>query len=62
VVHSGAKIIGPDRIGEGSVIRVNAVVLTDIPAHSLAVGVPSRIKKSGIDVQEYSQPREADAA
>ncbi|MGF1621360.1 MAG: serine O-acetyltransferase [Rhodomicrobiaceae bacterium] len=62
LVHSGAKIIGPVRIGEGSVIGANAVVLNDIAANSLAVGVPARIKKNGIDVQEYLQPREADAA
>jgi serine O-acetyltransferase len=53
IVHAGAKIIGPVRIGRGSVIGANAVVLTDIPQYSLAVGVPAVIKKSGIQNDEY---------
>ncbi len=32
-------------IGEGSVIAAGAVVRTDIPAHSLAAGVPARVIK-----------------
>ncbi len=63
VVHAGAKIIGPVRIGRGSVIGANAVVLSDIPPHSLAVGVPASIKKSGIEIDEYrSSTQAADAA
>jgi serine O-acetyltransferase len=53
VVHAGAKVIGPVRIGRGSVIGANAVVLSDIPPQSLAVGVPAIIKRSGIESREY---------
>jgi serine O-acetyltransferase len=53
VVHAGAKLIGPIRIGRGSVIGANAVVLGDIPPFSLAVGVPARVKKSGIEIDAY---------
>jgi serine O-acetyltransferase len=53
IVHAGAKIIGPVRIGRGSVIGANAVVLTDIPPFSLAVGVPAVVKKQGIQNCEY---------
>jgi serine O-acetyltransferase len=63
IVHAGAKIIGPVRIGRGSVIGANAVVLTDIPQFSLAVGVPAIIKKSGIQNDEYRpNPPAAEAA
>jgi serine O-acetyltransferase len=63
VVHAGAKIIGPVRIGRGSVIGANAVVLTDIPPFSLAVGVPAVIKKTAINVENYrSEDQAADAA
>lgn len=39
----GAKILGAIRIGRGSVIGANAVVIKDVPAGSVAVGVPARI-------------------
>lgn len=53
IVHAGAKIIGPVRIGRGSVIGANAVVLNDVPPFSLAVGVPAVIKRSGIEIDAY---------
>lgn len=43
-VGAGAKILGPVRVGDGAVIGANAVVLDDVPAGSLAVGVPARIR------------------
>jgi len=39
----GAKILGPIHIGDDVAIGANAVVITDVPAHSIAVGVPARI-------------------
>jgi serine O-acetyltransferase len=39
----GAKILGPVRVGDGAVIGANAVVLADVPAGALAVGIPARI-------------------
>ncbi len=42
-VGAGATILGRVRIGDGAVIGANAVVLIDVPAGSLAVGVPARI-------------------
>ena len=42
-VGSGAKILGPVRIGDHAVIGANAVVLCDVPAYAAAVGVPARI-------------------
>lgn len=53
VVHSGAKLIGPIRVGQGSVVAANAVVIEDVPPFSLVAGVPARIKKSGIDPRAY---------
>ena len=42
-VGAGAVILGRVRLGDGSVIGANAVVLDDVPAGALAVGIPARI-------------------
>ena len=41
---AGAKVLGPVWIGDGAQIGANAVVITDIPAGSIAVGVPAKIR------------------
>jgi serine O-acetyltransferase len=43
-IGAGAKLLGPVTIGDNVVIGANAVVLCDIPANSIAVGVPATIK------------------
>lgn len=43
-VGAGARILGPVTIGRGARIGANAVVLQDIPAGAVAIGVPARIK------------------
>jgi len=50
-VGCGARILGPIRIGARSVIGANAVVLADVPADSVAVGVPARIIRSSTPKQ-----------
>jgi serine O-acetyltransferase len=42
-IGTGAKILGPITIGDNARIGANAVVLTDVPANSTAVGVPARV-------------------
>jgi serine O-acetyltransferase len=42
-IGAGAKIIGKVTIGDHAQIGANAVVLTDVPAHGRAVGVPARV-------------------
>jgi serine O-acetyltransferase len=42
-VGAGAVILGAISIGAGAQIGANAVVLQDVPAGALAVGVPARI-------------------
>ncbi|MEG0035303.1 MAG: serine O-acetyltransferase EpsC [Oscillospiraceae bacterium] len=43
LIGSGAKILGPFKVGENSRIAANAVVLKEIPPNSTAVGVPARV-------------------
>jgi len=42
-IGTGAKILGQISIGDNARIGANAVVLSDVPANSTAVGVPARI-------------------
>ncbi len=43
-VGAGAVIVGRVSVGDGARIGANAVVLEDVPAGGLAVGVPARIR------------------
>jgi serine O-acetyltransferase len=43
-IGSGAKLLGPIRIGDNVLIGANAVVLCDVPDDSIAVGVPAVVK------------------
>jgi serine O-acetyltransferase len=40
---AGAKILGPIKISCRSSIGANAVVLSDVPANAVAIGVPAKI-------------------
>lgn len=44
IITAGAKILGNVRLGKGSIIGANAVVLRNVPPYSVAVGVPATIK------------------
>lgn len=44
-VHSGAIVINRKEIGEDAVIGAGAVVITDIPARTTAVGIPAKVIK-----------------
>ena len=43
VVTSGAKVLGPVRIGENALVGANAVVVRDVPDHAIVGGVPAKI-------------------
>jgi len=43
VVGSGAKILGPIKIGDNVKIGANSVVVRDVPPNSVVVGVPGKI-------------------
>ncbi len=51
LVGTGAKVLGPFTVGDNARIAAGAVVLSEVPADSTAVGVPARIvKKGGVKV------------
>lgn len=43
MIGAGAKVIGRVMVGDFSKIGANAVVLNDVPPHSVAVGVPAKV-------------------
>lgn len=43
LIGSGAKVLGPFKVGDNSRIAAGAVVLSEIPPESTAVGVPARV-------------------
>ena len=47
VIGSGAQIIGPVKVGNGSRIAANAVVVNDVPDNTTMVGVPAKAIKTG---------------
>ncbi len=53
MVGSGAKVLGPFKVGDNSKIAAGAVVLSEVPPNSTCVGVPARIvKREGVRVDE----------
>lgn len=48
-IGAGAKLLGKIRIGNHVRIGANAVVLCDVPDHSIAVGIPAVVKPLRIE-------------
>ena len=44
-VGADAKVLGPIFIGNDVIIGANAVVVKDVPSHSIVAGVPAKIIK-----------------
>ncbi len=44
-IGTGAKLLGPITVGDNARIGANAVVLSDVPSNSTAVGIPAKIIK-----------------
>ena len=43
LLSTGSKVLGPFKVGDGTRIAANAVVLKEIPENATAVGVPARV-------------------
>ena len=52
MVGTGAKILGPIKIGNNVKIGANSVVLKDVPDNTTIVGIPGKIKT--IHIVQYS--------
>ena len=49
-VSAGAKVCGPVKIGEGSTIGLNAVVVKDVPENSVVIPSSMMIRRAGDNV------------
>jgi serine O-acetyltransferase len=49
----GCRILGPIKIGDNVIIGPNSVVLHDVPSNSIVVGIPGKVIKTGIKVEDY---------
>jgi serine O-acetyltransferase len=45
-VGAGAKILGAVSIGQGAQIGANSVVVTDVPAGAVVIGIPARVVRT----------------
>jgi len=62
-VGAGAKVLGPLNIGDDSAIGANSVVTHDVPADSIATGIPAVVRprtekqrEPGVDPTTYIDP------
>ena len=62
-IGAGAKVLGPLFIGDDSAIGANAVVTHDVPADSIATGIPAVVRartdkqrEQGVDPTFYIDP------
>ena len=61
VIGSGAKVLGPFKVGDNSKIGAGAIVLKEVPPHSTVVGNPGRVVRMndarvGIDLDQVNLP------
>ncbi|MCD7928308.1 MAG: serine O-acetyltransferase [Oscillospiraceae bacterium] len=54
MVATGAKVLGPFRVGDNARIAANAVVLSEIPPDATAVGVPARVVRIAGERVDYA--------
>jgi serine O-acetyltransferase len=48
-IGAGARVLGPVTVGDNAQIGANAVVVRDVPAGAVVVGVPGEIRRPKID-------------
>lgn len=54
-IGAGAKILGNVKIGNDVIIGANSVVVKDVPSNSVVAGIPAKIIKSNIDINEIEE-------
>jgi serine O-acetyltransferase len=59
MIGAGTIILGPIHIGDGARVGAASLVIKDVPAHAVAIGVPARLGMgfSGRELQEITENR-----
>ena len=52
-IGGGSKILGDIEIGDNVVIGANSVVIKSIESNSVAAGIPARVIKENINIEDY---------
>lgn len=52
-INAGARVLGPIHIGDNVIIGANAVVVKNVPSNCIVAGVPAKIIKSNINIEDY---------
>ena len=52
-ISAGARVLGPVRIGNNVIIGANAVVGGDVPDNCIVAGIPAKIIKEDISMEDY---------
>ncbi|ABC32805.1 Serine acetyltransferase [Hahella chejuensis KCTC 2396] len=56
-LEPGCKVLGDVTIGDNVVVRANSLVITDVPANSIAIGNPARIVPMKTE-EKVEEPKE----
>lgn len=54
LISTGAKVLGPFKVGDNSRIAANAVVLSEVPENATAVGIPAQIVRIAGEKRDYA--------
>ena len=54
LISSGAKVLGPFKVGDNARIASNAVVLREVPENATAVGIPAQIVRIAGKIPHYA--------
>lgn len=55
-ISAGARVIGPIKIGNNVIIGANAVVVKDVPDNCIVAGVPAKIIRENISIDDFVGP------
>lgn len=56
MIGAGAQVLGDITVGEGAKVGANSVVTINVPAHTVALGIPARIVGSDEHATAYGMP------